>query len=105
MQITMRYYYYILDDLKCKKKKKNKKKKPNKPKLSKPSVDKNSEQMELPYTADGNVELHNCLENSLAIFYKIKPVLTIWYDPGTPSLGINIYLREMKTYLYTKTCA
>ena len=88
-----------------KKKKKNKKKKPNKPKLSKPSVDKNSEQMELPYTADGNVELHNCLENSLAIFYKIKPVLTIWYDPGTPSLGINIYLREMKTYLYTKTCA
>ena len=49
----------------------------NKPKLSKPSVDKDSEQLELPYTADGNAELHNCLGNSLAIFYKIKPMLTI----------------------------
>ena len=100
MQITMKYYYYILDDLKCK----QHKTKQNKTKTVYTSVDKDSEQLELPYTADGNVELHNCLENSLAIFYKIKPMLTIWYDPGTPFLGINIYLREMKTYFYTKTC-
>ena len=64
--------------------------------LSISSVDKDAEQLKLPYTADGNVELYNCLENSLAIFYKMKTMSTIW-----PSNTILRYLPKRNESLCT----
>lgn len=45
------------------------------------------------------------LENSLAVSYKTKHVLTptVWlYD--TANALLDIYARELKMYIHTKTC-
>ena len=58
-------------------------------------------QQELSFIAGENQKLvQPTLEDSLALSYKIKHVLTI--DPAIALLGI--YPKELKTYVHTKTC-
>lgn len=57
------------------------------------------ENLELSYTADGNVKWHSHLENSLAVPQNFKHEI---YDGS--SSAPSIYLREMKVYVHTKTC-
>ena len=65
---------------------------------------KNAEKLDQSYIAVENVKLIATLENSLGNFIKKQKQLNMQlsHDPAVALLGI--YPREMKTYIYTKTC-
>lgn len=51
-------------------------------------------------TADGSEEGYSILENSLSVSYELN--IHLPYKPAIPCL--DIYPREIKTYIHIKTC-
>lgn len=52
--------------------------------LTMSSIDKDMEQQEFSYIAVGNAKWYSHFEDSLAVFYKTKHSLTIWFSNSTP---------------------
>lgn len=67
-------------------------------KLTKPSVEEDTEQLNL--SPAGGYNQATTLENLVPISYKSKG--TTVYDPKI--IPLDIYSREMKTYVHEKTC-
>lgn len=65
-----------------------------------PNVGKDVEQQELLLVADGMQNRYGHLEGSLAFSYKSKHTLTYHLAIAF----FNIYSKELKTYIHTKTC-
>ena len=68
--------------------------------LTSPNAAEDVEQQELPSLLVGMQTGPATLEDSLVVSYKNKHTLTI--NSATRLLGI--YLKELKTYVHTKTC-
>ena len=65
-----------------------------------PIVDKYVEVLELSYTVGGNTNWYNHFGKHFSIEKNLN--IQLPYDPIIPFL--YICLREMKVYVYTKTC-
>ena len=66
--------------------------------LNWPSVNNHEKKTEPSYIAGGRIIWCNCLENSLAVPYKVKYIVTYVVTTGPTILPLVIYPRKRKMY-------
>lgn len=67
-----------------------------------PSDGEGTQHLPLSHTAGGNAKWNATVENSLSVSCKL---IYLPYEPATPSHPyLEIYPREIKTYIHIKTC-